>query len=69
MLAVADIPFIIWALGIYLIGVASDEVGATLPLALFLLIFSLPFCSTYYLTSPPKQNRREMASLCFIHPS
>ena len=31
MLAVADIPFIIWALGIYLIGVASDEVGATLP--------------------------------------
>ena len=43
MLAVADIPFIIWALGIYLIGVASDEVGATLPLALFLLIFSLPF--------------------------
>ena len=43
MLAIADIPFIIWALGIYLIGVASDEVGATLPLALFLLIFSLPF--------------------------
>ena len=39
MLAIADIPFIIWALGIYLIGVASDEVGATLPLALFLLIF------------------------------
>ena len=67
MLAIADIPFIIWALGIYLIGVASDEVGATLPLALFLLIF-LTFCSTYYLTSPPKQNRREMASLCFIHP-
>ena len=43
MLAVADIPFIIWSLGIYLIGVASDEVGATLPSALFLLIFSLPF--------------------------
>ena len=43
MLAIADIPFIIWALGIYLIVVASDEVGATLPLALFLLIFSLPF--------------------------
>ena len=30
--------------------------------------FFFTFCSTYYLTSPPKQNRREMASLCFIHP-
>ena len=51
MLAIADIPFIIWALGIYLIGVASDEVGATLPLALFLLIFSLPFVALIILTA------------------
>ena len=53
MLAVADIPFIIWSLGIYLIGVASDEVGATLPSALFPPNFFFTFCSTYYLTSPP----------------
>ena len=66
MLAVADIPFIIWALGIYLIGVASDEVGATLPLALFLLIFSLPFVALIIL--PALLNRQEMANLCLIYP-
>ena len=61
MLAIADIPFIIWALGIYLIGVASDEVGATLPLALFLLIFSLPFVALIIL--PALLNKTDEKSI------
>ena len=64
MLAVADIPFIIWALGIYLIGVASDEVGATLPLALFLLIFSLPFVALIIL--PALLNKTDKKWLVFV---
>ena len=64
MLAVADIPFIIWALGIYLIGVASDEVGATLPLALFLLIFSLPFVALNIL--PALLNKTDKKWLIFV---
>ena len=64
MLAIADIPFIIWALGIYLIGVASDEVGATLPLALFLLIFSLPFVALIIL--PALLNKTDEKWLVFI---
>ena len=64
MLAVADIPFIIWALGIYLIGVASDEVGATLPLALFLLIFSLPFVALLIL--PALLNKTDEKWLVFV---
>lgn len=64
MLAVADIPFIIWALGIYLIGVASDEVGATLPLALFLLIFSLPFVALIIL--PALLNKTDQKWLIFV---
>ena len=64
MLAVADIPFIIWALGIYLIGVASDEVGATLPLALFLLIFSLPFVALLIL--PALLNKTDKNWLIFV---
>ena len=64
MLAVADIPFIIWALGIYLIGVASDEVGATLPSALFLLIFSLPFVALLIL--PALLNKTDKKWLVFV---
>ena len=64
MLAVADIPFIIWALGIYLIGVASDEVGATLPSALFLLIFSLPFVALIIL--PALLNTTDKKWLIFV---
>lgn len=64
MLAIADIPFIIWALGIYLIGVASDEVGATLPLALFLLIFSLPFVALIIL--PALLNKTDEKWLIFV---
>ena len=64
MLAVADIPFIIWALGIYLIGVASDEVGATLPLAIFLLIFSLPFVALIIL--PALLNKTDEKWLVFV---
>ena len=64
MLAIADIPFIIWALGIYLIGVASDEVGATLPLALFLLIFSLPFVALIIL--PALLNKTDKKWLIFV---
>ena len=64
MLAIADIPFIIWALGIYLIGVASDEVGATLPLALFLLIFSLPFVALLIL--PALLNKTDKKWLIFV---
>ena len=64
MLAIADIPFIIWALGIYLIGVASDEVGATLPLALFLLIFSLPFVALLIL--PALLNKTDEKWLVFV---
>ena len=64
MLAVADIPFIIWALGIYLIGVANDEVGATLPLALFLLIFSLPFVALIIL--PALLNKTDEKWLVFV---
>ena len=64
MLAIADIPFIIWALGIYLIGVASDEVGATLPLALFLLIFSLPFVALIIL--PALLSKTEEKWLVFV---
>lgn len=64
MLAVADIPFIIWSLGIYLIGVASDEVGATLPLALFLLIFSLPFVALIIL--PALLNKTDKKWLIFV---
>ena len=64
MLAVADIPFIIWALGIYLIGVASDEVGATLPSALFLLIFSLPFVALIIL--PALLNKTDQKWLIFV---
>ena len=64
MLAVADIPVILWALGIYLIGVASDEVGATLPLALFLLIFSLPFVALIIL--PALLNKTDKKWLIFV---
>lgn len=64
MLAIADIPFIILALGIYLIGVASDEVGATLPLALFLLIFSLPFVALIIL--PALLNKTDEKWLVFV---
>ena len=64
MLAIADIPFIIWALGLYLIGVASDEVGATLPLALFLLIFSLPFVALIIL--PALLNTTDEKWLVFV---
>ena len=64
MLAVADIPFIIWALGIYLIGVASDEVGATLPPALFLLSFSLPFVALIIL--PALLNKTDKKWLIFV---
>lgn len=64
MLAIADFPFIIWALGIYLIGVASDEVGATLPLALFLLIFSLPFVALIIL--PALLNKTDEKWLVFV---
>ena len=64
MLAIADIPFIIWALGIYLIEVASDEVGATLPLALFLLIFSLPFVALIIL--PALLNKTDEKWLVFV---
>ena len=64
MLAIADIPFIIWALGIYLIGVASDEVGATLPPALFLLIFSLPFVALIIL--PALLNKTDKKWLIFV---
>ena len=64
MLAVDDIPFIIWALGIYLSGVASDEVGATLPLALFLLIFSLPFVALIIL--PALLNKTDEKWLVFV---
>lgn len=64
MLAIADIPFITWALGIYLIGVASDEVGATLPLALFLLIFSLPFVALIIL--PALLNKTDKKWLIFV---
>ena len=64
MLAVADIPFIIWSLGIYLIGVASDEVGATLPSALFLLIFSLPFVALIIL--PALLNKTDKKWLIFV---
>ena len=64
MIAIADIPFIIWALGIYLIGVASDEVGATLPLALFLLIFSLPFVALLIL--PALLNKTDEKWLVFV---
>lgn len=64
MLAIADIPFIIWALGIYLIGVASDEVGATLPLALFLLVFSLPFVALIIL--PALLNKTDEKWLVFV---
>ena len=64
MLAIADIPFIIWALGIYFIGVASDEVGATLPLALFLLIFSLPFVALIIL--PALLNKTDKKWLIFV---
>lgn len=64
MLAIADIPFIIWALGIYLIGVASDEVGATLPLALLLLIFSLPFVALLIL--PALLNKTDEKWLVFV---
>ena len=64
MLAIADIPFIIWALGIYLIGVASDVVGATLPLALFLLIFSLPFVALIIL--PALLNKTDEKWLVFV---
>ena len=64
MLAIADIPFIIWALGIYLIGVASDEVGSTLPLALFLLIFSLPFVALIIL--PALLNKTDEKWLVFV---
>ncbi|MTQ29255.1 superinfection immunity protein [Streptococcus salivarius] len=64
MLAIADIPFIIWALGIYLIGVASDEVGATLPSALFLLIFSLPFVALIIL--PALLNKTDNKWLIFV---
>ena len=64
ILAIADIPFIIWALGIYLIGVASDEVGATLPSALFLLIFSLPFVALIIL--PALLNKTDKKWLIFV---
>ena len=64
MLAVASIPAILWALGIYLIGVASDEVGATLPLALFLLIFSLPFVALIIL--PALLNKTDKKWLIFV---
>lgn len=64
MLAVASIPAILWALGIYLIGVASDEVGATLPLALFLLIFSLPFVALIIL--PALLNKTDEKWLVFV---
>ena len=64
MLAIADIPFIIWALGLYLIGVARDEVGATLPLALFLLIFSLPFVALLIL--PALLNKTDEKWLVFV---
>ena len=64
MLTIADIPFIIWALGIYLIGVASDEVGATLPSALFLLIFSLPFVALIIL--PALLNKTDKKWLVFV---
>ena len=64
MLAISDIPFIIWALGIYLIGVASDEFGATLPLALFLLIFSLPFVALIIL--PALLNKTDKKWLIFV---
>ena len=64
MLAVASIPAILWALGIYLIGVASDEVGATLPLALFLLIFSLPFVALIIL--PALLNKTDKKWLVFV---
>ena len=64
MLAIADIPFTIWALGIYLIGIASDEVGATLPLALFLLIFSLPFVALIIL--PALLNKTDKKWLIFV---
>ena len=64
MLAIADIPFIIWALGIYLIGVASDDVGATLPSALFLLIFSLPFVALIIL--PALLNKTDKKWLVFV---
>ena len=64
MLAVASIPAILWALGIYLIGVASDEVGATLPLALFLLIFSLPFVALLIL--PALLNKTDEKWLVFV---
>lgn len=64
MLAIADIPVIIWALGIYLIGVASDEVGATLPLALFLLIFPLPFVALIIL--PALLNKTDKKWLIFV---
>ena len=64
MLAIADIPFIIWGLGIYLIGVASYEVGATLPLALFLLIFSLPFVALIIL--PALLNKTDEKWLVFV---
>ena len=64
MLAVAAIPAILWALGIYLIGVASDEVGATLPLALFLLIFSLPFVALLIL--PALLNKTDEKWLVFV---
>ncbi len=64
MIAIADIPFIIWALGIYLIGVASDEIGATLPTALFLLIFSLPFVALNIL--PALLNKTDKKWLIFV---
>ena len=64
MLAVASIPAILWALGIYLIGVASDEVGATLPSALFLLIFSLPFVALIIL--PALLNKTDKKWLVFV---
>lgn len=64
MIAIADIPFIIWALGIYLIGVASDEIGATLPTALFLLIFSLPFVALNI--SPALLNKTDKKWLIFV---
>ena len=64
MLAIADIPCSIWALGIYLIGVASYEVGATLPLALFLLIFSLPFVALIIL--PALLNKTDKKWLIFV---
>ena len=63
MLAVASIPAILWALGMILLGIASDDLSAGLITALLSVIINFPLVVLLILPALLNKTDKKMANL------